>query len=1669
MKKIYKVLSVFLSIMMVVSIIPVTAFAAPDPYSGTCGDNLTWSFDEATGTLTISGEGDMYDFPFDDSEWFDLKSEIVNVVIEDGVTSIGDSAFELFVNLKSITIPESVTAIGAYAFDECDSLTKIVLHDGITKIGDGAFSNCDYLDTVVIPGTVTDFGGDVFIDCDRLANVTLCDGLTDIGFRTFAYCTSLTDIVIPESVTSLNGSNFEGCVNLKSITFPASIKTVGYGTFGDCINLQDVYYTGTEEELLKFLPYGNNAPLLEANIHCESTVHRHNYVKTGECVAEFCDEEGYTTYTCECGHSYKGDYVKSTGHNYDNGVVTTNPTCTADGVKTFTCSKCGGTYTEAVTKTGHSYDDGVITKEPTCSSNGIKTFTCGSCGDKYTELVDKDSSHNYELVVNTSPSETECVKKYKCTNCGDTYSKSVGSSGHINVVVHEVAPTESTPGLTAGVVCSYCGGVFVKQEMIPALGTNNDPSVIVSGTCGTSVYWTYNKETYTLTISGTGAMNRYKSAQSAPWDGYKSEIKSIIIEEGVTTIGNYAFKNCTSLIYVSIPDTLTQFGSNAFLGCSSLRSVTMSDAVDTVTSSAFKNCTSLISVRLSNNISYIEDSLFEGCSSLIHVTVPDSVYYINANAFADCKKLKSVTIGANTIIVYANAFKNCNALTTVHYVGTEEEWNAISVVETGNAPLTSANIHYNSTNDNDVEGHKHNYTVTESKPSCTEAGYTRFVCDCGDEYIENYPAHGHTIITVAPLLPTTTEPGHTRHEKCSTCGEMYGGAIVPVLPNDQSYAAFQSSDDFIGVTDELASTFTIYGNGPIESDDGFSIKYYIDTVIFADGITGIGSMACYRWGAADTIIIGDSVKSIGADAFRECEYETIIIGDGVETIGNDAFWASCFESIEFGKSVKSIGTRIFYGCDDLKSVTIDSENPYITIDEQGIIYNKEKTKVIAAIDYFKTKDYVLADTVQDISTFAFYCNPSIESISLPDTLKSVGNYAFNSCDNLESVYYSGTEEQWKLVTIAGNNTSLLNSTFYFESDGIGGPCGNNAMWHLDESTGVLTVSGKGAMYDYVLFARCPWGDFKDSIKTVIISEGITSLGKGAFVNCDSLTTVILPNTLKTIVGFANCDNLVNITIPNSVTTIGDYAFSGCTKLTDIIIPYSVTSIGYEAFSKCESLTSITIPDTVTELKYGTFLDCVNLKTAIIGDGVSQIGGGMFRGCTNLEFVIIGDNVKTILGETFMFCKSLTSIIIPEGVTHIGMQTFWGCTALKTITIPATVTQMDDNVFSYCDSLTDVYYSGSEEQWQQIKAPDWVGVPLLNARKHYNSTEHTPKYLSVITLPTCTEQGYTTYTCICGNSYIDDYVDATGHSHTSKIITPATHTTTGIEKFTCACGDSYTEVIAKLEKHNYEAVVTPPTCTEQGYTTYTCDCGESYADNYVNATGHKYDNSVCTVCGNTQSFTGIKGDYFYKNGVRQKAYQLVEFDGNFYFINDSHKLAKNKRIYLSERFVNGFTFADGTPLKVGYYEFDADGKMILNNGVVGDYFYINGVRQNAYQLIEFEGNYYFINDSHKVAKNKRLYMSAKFVEGTDLKVGYYEFDADGKMILKNGPDGDYFYINGVRQNAYQLVEFEGNYYFINDSHKLAKNKRLYMSQRFVEGTDLKVGYYEFDADGKMIIE
>ena len=259
----------------------------------------------------------------------------------------------------------------------------------------------------------------------------------------------------------------------------------------------------------------------------------------------------------------------------------------------------------------------------------------------------------------------------------------------------------------------------------------------------------------------------------------------------------------------------------------------------------------------------------------------------------------------------------------------------------------------------------------------------------------------------------------------------------------------------------------------------------------------------------------------------------------------------------------------------------------------------------------------------------------------------------------------------------------------------------------------------------------------------------------------------------------------------------------------------------------------------------------------------------------------------------------------------------------------------------------------------------------------------------------------------------------------------------------------------------------------------CPVEEVAYSNTENQKGkmHNFENGICSICG---TGTGIKGNYIYKNNVQLKAYQLVEVNGAFYYIGDRHEIIKGRKAYVKEDRINGLTYEDGTPITAGWYEFDEDGKMVILNGVVGNKIYKNNTMLKAYQLVEVDGDIYYIGDRHEIIKGRKAYVSAErlkgltYSDGTPIAPGYYDFDEDGKMVVLNGVIGNKVYKNNTMLKAYQLVEVDGDIYYIGDRHEIIKGRKAYVKEdringlTFADGTPITAGYYEFDENGKMIM-
>lgn len=316
----------------------------------------------------------------------------------------------------------------------------------------------------------------------------------------------------------------------------------------------------------------------------------------------------------------------------------------------------------------------------------------------------------------------------------------------------------------------------------------------------------------------------------------------------------------------------------------------------------------------------------------------------------------------------------------------------------------------------------------------------------------------------------------------------------------------------------------------------------------------------------------------------------------------------------------------------------------------------------------------------------------------------------------------------------GENTVPFVAVAESETTEKTGTFGDNLTWGLDEN-GTLTISGTGSMGNCIFPNTSPFYSERESIKKVIIEDGVTDIGSYAFYWCLNLTSVVIPDSVTSIgSGAFDCTALTSVTIPDNVTSVGDCAFRGCTNLTSITIPESLTNITYHAFYETpwleakrkenplvvinnilidaetcsgdvvipdgitsinenaflySDLTSVTIPESVTSIGKNAFADCKCLTSITIPDSVTSIGNDAFRECKSLTSVTIPVSVTSMGDSVFQDCSGLKSVTLPDSITFIGNSAFFNCTGLTSVTIPDSVTSIGSETFWGCTGLTSI--------------------------------------------------------------------------------------------------------------------------------------------------------------------------------------------------------------------------------------------------------------------------------------------------------------------------------------------------------------------------------------------
>ena len=796
-----------------------------------------------------------------------------------------------------------------------------------------------------------------------------------------------------------------------------------------------------------------------------------------------------------------------------------------------------------------------------------------------------------------------------------------------------------------------------------------------SGKCGTKVTYTISDDGV-LTISGTGAMANYtykdNDSSNCPWHSVRWAINKVVIEDGVTSIGDFAFAFDISLADVTIPGSVTSIGNRAFMG-TPLSSVVIPEGVKTIGENAFWRCTSLQTI-----------------------TVPASATKFGDHAF-------------DTREYYDGSYHT--QLTDIYYGGSRQQWYDAGG---GNAALMDVTVHFNGTTGNIIDGGQcgdnafwkldktgtltiygsgavYDYPTSEDDSWWMDwalpwkyyyEAISRIVVAEGITHLGRESLSALDYATTLSLPSSLISIG--RAALCS-----FGGTeiIVPDKVTSIGDFAFNGCENLQTITlpaglQSIGSCFiecdtleTINFKGTMEQwlvcGGGESTFPVTAKVTCAKGGTlreggKCGDNLTWTLDSSGKLTIsgtGDmenyaSESSRGTDpapwAYASSMIRSVEIGSGVTSIGSYALVDTNITSLTIPGSVTTIGDYGVNGNRYLAELTLQSGLK--SIGESAFSWSKRLTTL------------TIPDGVTTIGEEAFaHCwvrlpksdsFTGLTTVTIPGSVTSIGKNAFTNNQQLTTVNFDGTQEQWNAA--GGKNAGVPSSaTFHCVKVAASGKCGTGVKWSL-ASNGVLTITGtgKGIMKDYAEGSTKPW-ESKGDVKQIIICEGVTHIGDHAFANSPA-TRVSLPESLTSIGTRAFAGAAITaMTIPGSVTTIGVEVFWGCSELTSLTICDGVTAIE-SAFGKCTGLTELVLPDSVTTIGTQAFYRCTGLRTVTLSKNLISIGYMAFSGCTGLTDLVFPDSLKEIDQEAFRYCSGLNSISLGTGLTTIGRMAFDGC-------------------------------------------------------------------------------------------------------------------------------------------------------------------------------------------------------------------------------------------------------------------------------------------------------------------------------------------------------------------------------------------------------------------------
>ncbi len=814
-------------------------------------------------------------------------------------------------------------------------------------------------------------------------------------------------------------------------------------------------------------------------------------------------------------------------------------------------------------------------------------------------------------------------------------------------------------------------------------------------------------------------------------------IESVVFKENNTCekIGDYAFGNCLGLTSIKIPNSVTEIGNYSFYYCSNLIDFIMPTSIESIGKYAFGYCAGLTSIEISSSVANIGQNSFYGCAGLTEIyynAVTCDDLTSSSNAFVTAGKDSdgiNVIIGKDVQQIPEYLFYNADYVKTITFTEDSVCKNIGRSSFYGCAGLTE--IYYNAVNCDDL---------TSSSNAFKDAGENglgiKVTIGAKVKKIPNYLFYYSSNITSVEFKENSVceSIGSGSFYNCNSLTDIN----IPNSVTNIGASAFRDCN-------ALTSIYIPIGVTKISDYTFYNCTALTEIIYNATECSNLNykNYVFYNAGKDDLgikVTIGANVKKIPSYLF---------CFDASSTSPSHFEYSPKITSVEFeeGSICERIGEYAFAFCMDLLKITIPDSIKNIsawafsnTTNLTQIIYNATECDDIDAESYTfanaghrdKKVELIIGNNVKKIPNNLFSTsNISILTFENDSICESIGNNAFSSClcltsitipNNITTIGKTAFFGCYNLIEIIYNATdcsSLGKDNQVFDYAGKNGS-GIKVTIGKDVKTIPSYLFYYGTLNSLTSPPKITSVEFKeDSV--------CESIGFASFYNCDLLTGITIPHTVKSIEGsaFANCDSLKNMVIPNSVTAIGDYAFTKCSKLTNIDFEENskLLSFGNYVFQDCTLLTNIVLGMNIKSigcdafdntgyynktdnwvenvLYIGKYLIAANTKISgsyNIKEGTLVIGEEAFSACKSLENITIPKSVTSIGDEAFSGCNKLTNIEFVENsnLTSIGNYSFEYCSLLTNLNIPNSVTSIGDFAFKYCSGLTNITIPDSIE-------------------------------------------------------------------------------------------------------------------------------------------------------------------------------------------------------------------------------------------------------------------------------------------------------------------------------------------------------------------------------------